>query len=240
MINSSHVTRCAAIALAGFTALSLAACGSSSAPTSSSAASKPSSANASTSSAAPSSTRQASGGKDRAFGLVGSVSGGTVTLTGPDGSSTVDVTPSTRVTQLTPGQLTDVSAGECAVVRPVGHGDVGGSGSVMAAAVLVGQADNGQCGGQRSGQGHGLAGTVASVTGNSIVLTSADNSQTTVTVTQDTRYSKRSTADTSAITTGLCLAARGSKDGSGNLQATMVNLRPSKDGQCGGGRHQGG
>jgi Domain of unknown function (DUF5666) len=242
MVNSLHVSRCAAVALAGFTALSLAACGSSGAPSPSAASSKSSTATTAPPAPSASSTTPTPGaagrdGKDKAFGLVGSVSGGTVTLTGPKGPATVDVTPSTRVIEFTPGQLTDVTAGECVLVRPTKHG--GGQPTVTAAAVLVGQADNGQCGGGGGGHGreHGVSGTVASVSGSSIVLTATDNSQTTVAVSPDTRYTKRSTADTSAISAGQCLAARGAKDGSGNLQATEVNLRPADNGQCGGGRH---
>jgi hypothetical protein len=246
MVISSHVSRCAAVALTGFAALSLAACGSSSTPvTPSSSSSKSTTAttpSAPSTSSSPTPGASGDGGKDRgrdkAFGLVGSVSGGTVTLTGPHGPATVDVTPSTHVTELAAGQLTDVTVGECVVVRPTK--DSGGPPTVTAAAVLIRPAGNGQCGHQGGGHGRGVTGAVASVNGSSIVLTAADNGQTTVTVTPDTHYAKLNPADTSAITTGQCLGARGTKDGSGNLQATAVNLRPANNGQCGGGRHQGG
>jgi hypothetical protein len=243
MVISPHVSRCAAVALAGFTALSLAACGSSSTPsTSSSSGSTSTTTTSSSASASPTPGAAGKGGKDgkdgkdNVFGLVGSVSGGTVTLTGPNGPATVDVTPSTRVIELVPGQLTDVTAGECVMVRPAK--DSSAPPSVTAAAVLIGQAGNGQCGGH--GHRRGVTGTVASVNGSSIVLTATDNSQTTVTVTSNTRYAKLSKGDTSAIAAGQCLGARGTKDGSGNLQATAVNLRPAENGQCGGRRHQGG
>jgi hypothetical protein len=241
MVISSRVSRCAAATIAVFAAASLAACGSSSTPSaSSSSAAKPT---AGSSSSAPSSSptapasAPAAAGKDRAFGLVDSVSGGTVMVTGPKGPATVDVTPSTRVTQLSAAQLTDVVAGECVAVHPTKGS--GGQSPVTAAAVLVTQAGNGRCG-QAGPRGHGVGGTVASVNGSSIVLTAADNSQVTVTVTSGTRYAKRSTADTSAIAAGQCLMARGTKDGSGNLAATAVNLRPADNGQCGGGRRHGG
>jgi ABC-type Fe3+-hydroxamate transport system substrate-binding protein len=244
MVISAHVSRYTAVALAGFTALSLAACGSSATPSTSTTSSKPASSSTTSASRTPSPTPGAAGqgskdgkdGRDRAFGLVGSVSGSTVTLSGPNGSATVDVSPSTRVTELAPAQLTDVTAGECVVVRPTK--DSGGAPSVTAAAVLVSLAGNGQCGGH--GHGRGVTGTVASVNGSSIVLTAANNSQTSVTVTSSTRYAKRTNADTSAIAAGQCLAARGTKDGSGNLQATAVNLQPADNGQCGGGKHHDG
>jgi hypothetical protein len=244
MVISSCAHRYALVAVTGFAALSLAACGSSSTPSASStsastSASKPATSSASPSSSPSSPTPGATGdnGKDRARGLVGTVSGGTVTVTGPEGPATIAVTPSTKVTQLTPGQLTDVAAGECLMVHPTR--DSGAPPAVTAAAVLFGTPDNGQCGRPGNGPGHGLGGTVASVTGNSIVLTTGDNSQTTVTVTPATRYAKRAPADASVIAAGQCLAARGQKDNSGTLQATNVSVRPANNGQCGGGRHGG-
>ena len=39
-------------------------------------------------------------------------------VTGPKGPATVDVTPSTQVTQFTAAQLTDIVAGECVAVHP--------------------------------------------------------------------------------------------------------------------------
>jgi hypothetical protein len=237
MVISVQVSRGAVAALAGFAALSLAGCGSSSAPSTSSASSKQAPATSSTTTSANPTPGAAGQGRDKAFGLVGSVSGATVTLTGPNGPATVDVSPSTRVIEFASGQLTDVTAGQCIMVRPTK--DSSAPPTVTAAAVLVGQAGNGQCGG---GHGHwrGVTGTVASVNGNLIVVRAADNSQTTVTATSNTRYVTRTKADTSAIAAGKCLAARGTRDDSGALQATAVDLRPSANGQCGGGRRQGG
>lgn len=171
-------------------------------------------------------------------GLVNSVSGGTVSVTGKDGPGTVNVTSSTRITQLGPGQLTDVTAGECIAVRPVKGGNDNGS-AVTAAGVLVGQPRNAQCGpkgGQKADkQTRGINGTVASVNGNTIVVTAADNSQTAVTVTPDTHYTKSADADAKVIAAGMCLGARGTKDGSGVLQATFAMVRPAVNGACGGG-----
>jgi hypothetical protein len=176
-------------------------------------------------------------GKDRTFGVVGTVSGSTITLTGPNGPGTVDVTPSTRVRQLTAAQLTNVAAGQCLVVRPTK--DTADSPSVTAAAVLFGPAENGQCAPPGHQKGHGVIGTVASVSGNSITVTAADNSKSTVTVTPDTRFAERTTADPSVIAAGQCLMAQGTKSGDGSLQATSVNVRPGDSGPCVG-RHQGG
>lgn len=227
MSTTSRTRRCGVVALAGFAALSLAACGSSSTPS----AGSTTAASSSPSSAAP--APGGPGGKDRLSGLVNSVSGGTVSITGKDGPGTVDITSSTRITQLSPGQLTDVTAGECVAVRPVKGNDSGSA--VTAANILVGRPGNAQCGEKGGKREHGINGTVAAVNGNTIQLTDADNAQITVTVTPETRYTKTAGADAKAITAGMCLGARGTKDGNGALQATFAMVRPAVNGACGGG-----
>ena len=231
MSITARTRRYGVVTIAGFAALSLSACGSSSTPSATSSAA----ASSSPSSASPAPR----GGKDRVSGLVNSVSGNTVSVTGKDGPATVDITSSTRITQLGAGQLTDVTSGECVAVRPVKGGNDNGP-AITAADVVVGQPGNAQCGQKGGGQKgekreHGINGTVASVNGNTIVVTGADNSQTTVTVTPDTHYTKSTGADAKAIAAGMCLGARGTKDGSGALQATAAIVRPAVNGACGGG-----
>jgi hypothetical protein len=229
MSTTSRTRRYGVVTLAGFAALSLAACGSSNTPSAGSTGGSSSPSSAAPAPAGPGGP----GGKDRLSGLVNSVSGGTVSITGKDGPGTVNVTPSTRVTQLGPGQLTDVTAGECVAVRPVKGNDNGSA--VTAANVLVGQPGNAQCGQKGGKREHGINGTVASVNGGTIMVTDADNAQITVTVTPDTRYTKSSAADAKVIAAGMCLGARGTKDGTGALQATFAMVRPAVNGACGGG-----
>ena len=87
-----------------------------------------------------------------------------------------------------------------------------------------------------SGKRPGVQGSVASVAGNTINVTSTDASgnatQTAVTVNDKTKYSKQATADSQAITAGKCMTAKGTQDGSGALQATSIDLRPAHDGKC--------
>jgi len=61
-------------------------------------------------------------------------------------------------------------------------------------------------------------------------------SQANVAVDNATSYIKRAVATTSAIAQGKCLAARGGKDTSGNLQATSVTVFPADNGNCPGAR----
>ena len=90
--------------------------------------------------------------------------------------------PSTKITQVTPGQLTDVTAGSCVVVLPRRESaDTGGT--ITAQFVRVSPAVDAQCpepkrpaGTPHSGgpAGHRpVRGTVASVAGNTITVTDA-------------------------------------------------------------------
>lgn len=96
-----------------------------------------------------------------------------------------------------------------------------------------------------TGEEPGINGTVASVTGNTINVTSNDASgaasQTAVTVTEKTKYTKQTTTDGQAIAQGKCITARGTKDGGGTLQATTITLQPANNGKCPqpGGNHHG-
>lgn len=225
MISTSVVTRCGAIILTGLAAASLAACGSSAtAPTASSAS-------PSTAAAASPSTAAPAGVKERTSGIVGTKNGTTITLTNANGPATVDLSPSTKVRQLTAATLTDVAAGQCVVVRPTK--DSAGSPTVTAASVLFGPAENGQCAAPGKQRGNGVIGTVASVTASSIVATLSDGSQSTVTVSPGTHYAERTTGDPSVIAAGQCLLAQGIKAADGSIQATSVNVRPAASGPCG-------
>lgn len=144
------------------------------------------------------------------------MSGGTITLTGPTGTTTVDVTASTHVTQVTPGQLTNVVVGDCVVVRPTKDG--GSPPTVTAASVQFGAADNGRCGRAGGWGTKAVVGTVASITGSTVAVTGADNAKATqgagaerpgdvtVTVTPTTRYASRSKATPAVIAVGHSIA----------------------------------
>lgn len=225
--------RYTAIALIGAAALSVAACGSSTtgSPTASGTSSSPTT-------SASASNAQA---KDRVAGLIASVSGSAIQVTqSNNASATVDFTNATNVTEIVSAQLTDVTAGSCIAVRPTRDSAQGGA--VTAQTVLVSPANNGNCAAPQASQGgrggpnrHGVRGAVASVNGNTIVVTTGGN-QTNVTVTPTTTYAKRAASNTQAIAGGKCISARGTKDSGGTLQATAINLRPADNGNCPGAR----
>src|ERR1700737_4276146 len=102
---SALLTRLAILTVTGATALSVAACG---APNNT----KPATSASPTSSAATSSPPSASAnGKGWVSGMIASVSGDVIQVTQQTGNATVDFTPSTKITELTPPHLPDVTAG---------------------------------------------------------------------------------------------------------------------------------
>ena len=60
--------------------------------------------------------------------------------------------------------------------------------------------------------------------------------QANVTVDNNTTYAKRASATSASIAQGKCLAARGTDDASGALQASTVTVAPTENGMCRGAR----
>ncbi|MBV8349287.1 MAG: hypothetical protein JOZ49_17710, partial [Mycolicibacterium sp.] len=159
------------LAVIGLTALSLAACGSSTSgspasPNKASGAPSPPASAPTSSPGTPSAQ-----GKDHVAGLIGSVSGTTIQVTQQSGSATVAYSPSTQISEVTPAQLTDVTTGSCVAVRPAGGGGTQNGGTVTARTVFINTSANGQC--QPRGRG-GVSGTVSSVNGNTVVVNATD------------------------------------------------------------------
>jgi hypothetical protein len=220
-------TRIAILAVTGAIALFGAACGTPSKPQTG----KPSTSASPTrpTPTSPSASAPALG-TDHVEGMISSVSGNVIRLTQRDRTpATVDFTPSTKVIEVTPAQLTDVTAGSCVDVSPTPAG-----GAITAQSVEISPAEGGKCpprpaaGAPR--QNPGISGTVASVSGETITVTGTDaggkTTQTNVTVTDATTYSKQAPANTEAIQQGKCMAAQGNNDNSGALQATTISLEP--------------
>jgi hypothetical protein len=211
----TRLTRFTILAVAGATALAIGACGSShdqkSPATSSPATAK---------------------GKDTVHGLIASVSGNAVQVTQESGTATVDVSPSTKITENTKAQLTDVAAGNCASVVTTPAPAPGGA--VTATSVqLTPQGGDGKCP-QPKTSPHKVIGTVASVAGNTIHMTITDANgnpvPTDVTVTDKTAYTKHASATSQAIAQGKCITAQGTKSSDGTLQATAIGLGPAHEG----------
>jgi hypothetical protein len=211
------------------TALSVAACGASN-------TTKPSTAAGPTSSAATSSPNA----KASVNGMIASVSGDAIQVTQQSGNATVDFTPSTKITEITPAQLTDVTTGSCVAVHPT-RDSAGSGGAITAQFVRVSPAVDGKCQEPKhpasANAKHRLvSGTVASVAGNTISVNATDadgnSSPSNVTVTDTTKYTKQTATDAQALGQGKCVAARGTKDDSGTLQATAISVQQADNGTC--------
>ncbi|BBZ44609.1 hypothetical protein MPRM_18900 [Mycobacterium parmense] len=188
------------------------------------------------------------------------MAGNAIQVTKEDNTNaTVNFTATTKILEITPAALADVTMGSCVTVRPVKE-ETQGNQPVTAASVKVSPAVNGTCpqpqkppaassstappGSPAPAPPKPIRGAVASVTGNTINVTGSDASgntqQTAVTVDDKTKYTKQTSAATEAITPGKCLYARGTMDNANALQATSIQLRPAKNGKCEGpGAHPG-
>lgn len=248
-----RLTRLAILAVTGATALSVAACGSSN-------QSSPTSTSTSTSTVTSTATSQAPAqGEAKVSGLIASVAGNSIQVTKEDNSTaTVNFTATTKITEVSPATLSDVTNGSCVTVRPTREAQ--GGQPVTAASVRVSPSVNGTCPKPKENQPGSstspsssptpakpapVRGSVASVTGNTITVAGTDDrgntTQTPVTVDDKTQYSKTVTATPDAIAQGKCVTASGTPDNGGTLQATSIKLRPATDGKCAGKPHgQGG
>jgi hypothetical protein len=142
---------------------------------------------------------------------------------------------------LTPAKLSDITAGACVTIRPASGAE---GGTVVADAVVVGVNKNSECkktnaqdngGFPRSPLG-GFRGTVDSVTGTTIALTTdgADGSKinTTVETNDLTLFADRHQVKADAIVEGKCIVARGNNDAGGVLQTDTINLPLVVNGAC--------
>ena len=244
VLPPARPTRLAIFTLTGATALSVAACGASHTTSNTG---QPSTAAGPTSSAATSSPSASANGKAWVNGMITSVSGDAIQVTQQSGNATVDFSPSTKISEVTPAQLTDVTAGGCVAVHPT-RDSADSGGAITAQFVRVSPAVDGKCQEPKHPAGanakhRAVSGTVASVAGNTMTINATDadgnSSQSNVTVTDTTKYTKQTATDAQALGQGKCIAARGTKDDSGTLQATAISVQKADNGTCAqpGGRH---
>ena len=219
-------TRLIVSLLAGVTALSIAACGTSNHQSSTqpgTAASQPTSAPK-----PPPPPPPPPVGKDHVEGLVRSVSGNTIQLTQRDRSAaTVDFTQETMVTELSSAALTDVTPGSCVDVRSAPQSAAPG-GAITAESVEISPAVAHRCP-PPPGPPAAVYGIVDSVADNAIKVNTVDvtgqTTHSTVSVITTTTYTKHAVTDAQAVQNGKCMAAQGTKDGS-VLRAATIDLEP--------------
>ena len=236
-MHKASITYYSVLAIVGMAALSAVACGSSNKSSPSDSSTAPKATSATAASQAPAKVN----GEDEVSGSIASVSGTTIEVTGPTGSATVAFSPSTKIMELTPAKLTDITAGQCVTIRPASGAE---GGTATADAVVVGASSGGECkktgGADNAGLPAsplgGFRGNVDSVSEKTIVITTlgTDGSKTNTTVeTNDTTlFADRHRVNADAIVEGKCIIAGGTNDTGGVLQAQTINLPLVVDGNC--------
>ena len=219
-----RLTQLAILAVVVFAALWVAMCSTSNTPQNSNTAKRTLSAapGSAPSAAPPPADAPPAVGKDYVEGLVESVSGNTIQLRTRTGSASVDFTGSTRVVEVTPARLTDVTPGSCVNVRATPQ-SAATPAAITAQSVTVTPAVDGKC-----PPPEGFFGTVTSVSGNTIAVNSigagGQSTPTNVTVANTTSYSKQTVTDSQAIEHGRCMGAQGTQN-AGVLEATTISLQ---------------
>lgn len=176
---------------------------------------------------------------DRAIGPIASVSGNTFEVARPAGNTTVAFTDTTRIAESVPAQLGEITAGTCIKAGSMPDSAPADSGAITAKWVIIVNPVDGQCP-QRPATAdssappsphRGVRGVVDSVSGDTITVT-GQAGQKTVTVDGDTHFRRHVATGVPAISAGKCVAAHGTTDGEGVLQATKVTVWANNGGDC--------
>jgi hypothetical protein len=226
--------------------LGIAACGSVSAS------------GASTPSASPSSGGRTGLARNATFGQLVQINGSTLILSSSTGDSTVTYATTTTITQTSTGSLANVTPGLC--ITAAGTKDA--TGRLVATTVLLSAPVSGSCttgfGGGGGGTfsppagatprpsfsppaGAGSArGLVKSVTGTYVTLSETTGTTMTINVPTTVKVTTSSVVQPSALQTGQCLTALGTKNSSGAVAARSLTITPAGANGCTAGFGRGG
>jgi hypothetical protein len=215
---------------------------------------------------APTAQPSPSGGARRAagnvaFGQLVQINGQTLILSNSNGDATVTYAPTTTITQTGTGTLADITAGTCLTAS----GTKNAAGTLTAASVTLSAPAKGSCtvagigGGGRGGtftprpgftppaqtSGFSVArGQVKTVSGTSVTLTQASGVTTTIDVPTTVKVTMATVVTPTALQTGQCLTAIGTKASSGAVSARALTITPPGANGCtagfGGGFGRGG
>ncbi|WP_179466502.1 hypothetical protein [Mycolicibacterium vinylchloridicum] len=154
-------------------------------------------------------------------GAVAAIAQNNVTVTTKTGPSKVDILPTTKVLQDTPGQLSDITSGSCVAIKRAAAAPGGPPGP--AANVTISAAPtNGKC--WQSSDPKASSGAVTAVNGQTVLVADTTGAPTAIPVNDKTRYVKRATTTALAITQGSCMIASGTQVNADVLQAISVTV----------------
>ena len=176
---------------------------------------------------------------DHVMGSVSSVSGNTFEVARSSGTTTVSLTDSTRIFESVPAQRGEITAGTC--IRAGGSPDSApaDNGAITAKFVAISTTVDGKCPQRPAAEAdaatpprthHGVRGVVESVSGDTLTV-AGPSGPTTVTLNDGTHFRRMVTVSTPSISAGKCVAAGGTTDGEGVLQAARVTVWAG-DGSC--------
>jgi hypothetical protein len=200
---------------------------------------------ASAAKASPSPSSGANALRNGATGQLVQVSGQTLILTGPNGDTTVTVTPTTTYTKTSIATLADITKGSCIVAT--GQKDVT-TGAITATNVRISPKTAAGCAAPAFGPGGAgtppadatprpspsaqpnaafVSGEVTAVSGTSVTVKTATSGSQTIAVAPAATITATADVTQAALQNGQCLRANGPKDAAGNVQATSVTITPA-------------
>lgn len=197
--------------------------------------------------------------RNGASGQLVQISGMTLILSNANGDTTVTYTGSTVISQTSTGTVSDIATGVC--ITALGQKDATGhvtaatvtvrnasNGSCAGGGTIFGGGGGGAFGGGGSGAARspnpsfspralpanvGTArGLVTGVSGTSVTVQQPDGTSITITVPTTVRVAKIDTVPSSALQTGECVAAAGTKDASGAVAARSLTIVPAGPSGC--------
>ena len=177
---------------------------------------------------------------DRVIGPVTSVSGNTFEVARPSGEATVAYNNATKIVEPVPAQIGEVTAGTCIKAGATPDSPPADTGTITAKWVAISTPVDGKCPQRPVGADisappfphRGVRGVVTAVSGDTVTVNADGGGQTNVTIIDSTHLRRLAPISASSISTGKCVAARGSKDDSGVLQATRVTVWAPEEGNC--------
>ena len=189
----------------------------------------------------PTTTQSSQFRRSGANGTIASVDGNTLTITTSQGQATVIISSSTTIEKTVAGDVSDLAQGGFVTIS----GTSDSSGNVDATSIMVMQGQpptrttpgNGSSTTRPSGTFPGggtgrqmTIGTISAINGNSITVTTTQQSQVTVNIDSNTIIQKTVAGSVSDLQTGLSVSAIGPTDSNGAVDATSISIRPAGQG----------
>jgi hypothetical protein len=197
--------------------------------------------------------------RNGASGQLVQINGQTLILTGPNGDTTVTFTTTTTFTRTSIAGLADITRGTCIVANGVKDG----SGTITATTLSISPKTATGCAARNFAptpdasprpspsprpsasprpNGDFVSGEVTAVSGVSITVLTQTNVSQMITVASAAIIAKMATVSAADLQNGECIRANGSRDTTGDVQATSITITPAgPSGTCtaglgGGGR----